>query len=620
MPTKVVCSRETVLQLRVYAKQLHTLTEQYQELIDSHVVEFFVKKQWEMFPKSWQAALDGLPPDNLANLLLDQEMQQQQTVWPLSLLAYRAATRALALDPTPTVGDSISIKMDPALKPINLLCRLHVKKKKKHEILRMAEVINSASSLAGTERVVDVGSGHGHLSRLLSFGYGLKVTSIEAVGCHLTGAAKVDKKIKTIIRKRIEKQSNQPIDGIPHTPPQHVECTVHPQITVKEFLNVINNQSANSDNLDQFKNHSRVGAAHPAEGQNSEDILPVKSNETSTISPNHLLHEPQHSDYHARKESSNAFRETDTYEASKLDSRKSGDRSSDTFVIAGLHTCGDLAPTMLRVFSKCAQARALTSVACCYMKMKCALPGEAAPLPSAEAQETVQNGISRKRSHSPSSQDSSTSDDSHDILESSSETTNLNSDSCQMDDNRTLNLKGYPMSEFVQSLGGAVIEFTAMDLGCHFLESYRKKLKASDRNPYLNLHGYRATLEVVIQGFDREMTQCHSGICRIKKAVASVRKPHLKTFQEYAASALEALGIPYEDRHLADLEERYRPEWTNVITYHVLRIMMGPIVESLLLLDRVLYLYEQGIESKLVPVFDADISPRNFVLVAVKDS
>eukprot|EP00057_Strongylocentrotus_purpuratus_P008624 XP_011663098.1 PREDICTED: protein RRNAD1 [Strongylocentrotus purpuratus] len=402
MPTKVVCSRETVLQLRVYAKQLHTLTEQYQELIDSHVVEFFVKKQWEMFPKSWQAALDGLPPDNLANLLLDQEMQQQQTVWPLSLLAYRAATRALALDPTPTVGDSISIKMDPALKPINLLCRLHVKKKKKHEILRMAEVINSASSLAGTERVVDVGSGHGHLSRLLSFGYGLKVTSIEAVGCHLTGAAKVDKKIKTIIRKRVSHQRTLTFrfgdEGVDF------------------FFGYLNHYL-------QFLH-------------NMEKIYEV--NRSLIFSPISL--------------------------------------------------------TIIMYFS------------------------------------------------------------------------------------------------------------------------------ASDRNPYLNLHGYRATLEVVIQGFDREMTQCHSGICRIKKAVASVRKPHLKTFQEYAASALEALGIPYEDRHLADLEERYRPEWTNVITYHVLRIMMGPIVESLLLLDRVLYLYEQGIESKLVPVFDADISPRNFVLVAVKDS
>lgn len=62
-----------------------------------------------------------------------------------------------------------------------------------HPLTQIVQVINSASSLAGTERVVDVGSGHGHLSRLLSFGYGLKVTSIEAVGCHLTGAAKVDK-------------------------------------------------------------------------------------------------------------------------------------------------------------------------------------------------------------------------------------------------------------------------------------------------------------------------------------------------------------------------------------------------------------------------------------------
>lgn len=257
-----------------------------------------------------------------------------------------------------------------------------------------------------------------------------------------------------------------------------MECTVQPQITVEEFLNVINHQSANSDNLDQFNHQSRVGAAHPAEGQNSEDFFTVKANETST-SPDHLSHQPPqsgHSDYHGRKESSKAFRETD-YEASKLDSWKSGDRSSDTFVIAGLHTCGDLAPTMLRVFSKCAQARALTSVACCYMKMKCAVPGEAALLLSAGAQETVQNGKSRKRSHSASSQDSSTSDDSHDILESSTETTDLNSDSCPMDDNRTSNLKGYPMSELVQSLGGTDIEFAAMELGCHFLESYRKKLK-----------------------------------------------------------------------------------------------------------------------------------------------
>ena len=40
-----------------------------------------------------------------------------------------------------------------------------------------------------------------------------------------------------------------------------------------------------------------------------------------------------------------------------------------SFLLTGLHACGDLTPTMLRVFVKCPQARALASVGCCYMKM-----------------------------------------------------------------------------------------------------------------------------------------------------------------------------------------------------------------------------------------------------------
>ncbi|XP_041465367.1 protein RRNAD1-like [Lytechinus variegatus] len=619
MPTQVVCSSDTVSQLRIYARQLHTIIEEYQELINSHVVEFFVKNRWEVLPKSWQAALDGLPPDIMANQLLDHEMHQPpQTVWPLSLLAYRAATQALALDTTPPAGDSLSIKIDPALKQIDLLCRLHVKAKKKHEILRLAEVINSATRKAGTERVVDVGSGQGHLSRLLSFGYGLKVTSIEAVGCHLTGAAKVDKKIKTIIQKRIERQSEQPIESIPHTLPQHVECTVHPEITPEEFLDVIHHQSAVSNDSDQSKKHRKEGAANCAEGQNREVLSPVEKSTEAPTSLDHFLDIPPpmgHPDHDPTKESSNACLDM-VNERSTLHPLVSEDRGSDAFVLAGLHTCGDLAPTMLQVFSKCPQARALTSVSCCYMKMKCALP-EAVPSPPANSLEPVQNGDLRKTIHSDSLQESPILTESHDRLEFPREKSDSDNNSYSMDDYSTLNSKGYPMSKFVQSLGGKIIEFTAMELACHFLESYHKRLKASDAN--LILHGYRATLEVIIHGFDPGMTQSHSGICRIKKAVASVRKPHLKTFQEYAFGVLGALGIPCEDHRLAELEEICRPEWTNVITFHVLRSMMGPIVESLLLLDRVLYLFDQGIESKLVPVFDASISPRNFALVAIKD-
>ena len=39
------------------------------------------------------------------------------------------------------------------------------------------------------------------------------------------------------------------------------------------------------------------------------------------------------------------------------------------FLITGLHACGDLTPTMLRVFVKCPSSRGLVSVPCCYMKL-----------------------------------------------------------------------------------------------------------------------------------------------------------------------------------------------------------------------------------------------------------
>lgn len=38
----------------------------------------------------------------------------------------------------------------------------------------------------------DVGSGRGHLARFLAYNYGLDVTAVEAVGEHLSAAAKFD--------------------------------------------------------------------------------------------------------------------------------------------------------------------------------------------------------------------------------------------------------------------------------------------------------------------------------------------------------------------------------------------------------------------------------------------
>ena len=44
-------------------------------------------------------------------------------------------------------------------------------------------------------------------------------------------------------------------------------------------------------------------------------------------------------------------------------------KTSDDFILTGLHACGDLTPTFLRFFVNCPAARGLASVGCCYMKL-----------------------------------------------------------------------------------------------------------------------------------------------------------------------------------------------------------------------------------------------------------
>lgn len=84
-----------------------------------------------------------------------------------------------------------------------------------------------------------------------------------------------------------------------------------------------------------------------------------------------------------------------------------------------------------------------------------------------------------------------------------------------------------------------------------------------------------------------------------------------------------------------------------VVVYFSLSLLLAPAVETLVLLDRMIYLQENGktgphhtsgtlssravfqdlnsclslgVASQLVPLFDPYISPRNFVLVALKAS
>lgn len=60
----------------------------YRSILDAYIIEFFTDNLWGTLPCSWQEALDGLNPPQLATLLLGMPREgevasPQPMPWPL---------------------------------------------------------------------------------------------------------------------------------------------------------------------------------------------------------------------------------------------------------------------------------------------------------------------------------------------------------------------------------------------------------------------------------------------------------------------------------------------------------------------------------------------------------
>lgn len=179
----------------------------------------------------------------------------------------------------------------------------------------------------------------------------------------------------------------------------------------------------------------------------------------------------------------------------------SGPQSGDDHVLVGLHTCGDLGPTMLRVFAACPHAQGLVSVGCCYMKMTTAenqlqpmaqvpppatssgkvpslplvrgevpsqplVPGELPSQPLIPGEVPSQPHVPGEVPSQPLAPGQVPVVHSPPPLPS--EVPPPLPPAGQ--------LLGYPMSQFVSSLAGHELSYRAREVSCHALESYAPRL------------------------------------------------------------------------------------------------------------------------------------------------
>ncbi|CAN6334980.1 unnamed protein product [Urochloa humidicola] len=284
-------------------------------------------------------------------------------------------------------------------------------------------------------------------------------------------------------------------------------------------------------------------------------------------------------------------------------------QSSPPLILAGLHACGDLSVNMLRVFVSCEQVKALASVGCCY---------------------------------------------------------NLLSEDSYVDTNTC---PGFPMSKAAR-LSRLVLGKSIRDLACQSAERWRSlTLDIALQN--FDVHAFRAAFQMVLEKYFPEVSRLSPSIGRQGKALrrqrlrkvvesqmatkkldglscSTLKEQNMNTddvdsvtygvdtgpdnihhdecqkfalFKDFTLSGLSRLGCgSVEDMSLLEIWKGVQPFSEYIGPFWCLRAALGPLVETYILLDRLLFLQEQSsrVKALLFPLFDPTVSPRNMAILAWK--
>ncbi|XP_055536887.1 methyltransferase-like protein 25B [Wyeomyia smithii] len=165
---------------------------------------------------------------------------------------------------------------------------------------------------------------------------------------------------------------------------------------------------------------------------------------------------------------------------------------------------------------------------------------------------------------------------------------------------------GFPLSDF-SNKHNLRLSYESREIACHAIEQYGHKLQTGYDE--LKVHAYRAAVEKIIVKLYPHLK--HFGLKSTK--VSNM------CFQEYCDRATSGLQIELPQTETQSDDTRFNLScWERVVKFYTLRLMFAPLIESLILYDRWLYLLEQGISSKIEAVFDPICSPRNHALTGWK--
>ncbi|KAJ0100819.1 hypothetical protein Patl1_05096 [Pistacia atlantica] len=332
----------------------------------------------------------------------------------------------------------------------------------------------------------------------------------------------------------------------------------------------------------------------------------------------------------------------------KLNRRKlksSGNAESETsLVLAGLHACGDLSVTMLRTFVDCKEVNAVVSIGCCYNLL------------SEEGFDSAGSLCGFPMSSGIKSANFPLGKSSRDLA-------------CQRPTSQAFLLESEPQLRVSAERWGSLerdagvhnFELHAfraafqMVLSRYYMEVIVTSPSVGRQGKALRRHQQRRILESCSQCEENScpsFSQKHSDTTRSSVEIgepkaddksasvldmaalshenssnksirqeSAVSNDKYLLFEKFCQSGLCRLGLkPLDSENLHGIWDKAEPFADIIGPYWSLRAALGPLLETYILLDRLLFLQEQGssLEAVMLPIFDPVLSPRNVAIIAKK--
>ncbi|KAJ3639357.1 hypothetical protein Zmor_002719 [Zophobas morio] len=409
-----------------------SIYEKYSWLLNCYVLDFFTENHWNKLLTNWQISLKDLSSADISQLL-DYEGHMRGKTWPLSIIALKRILISLSLS-----RKMINLPIEnPYFTKDEKLLQLfwkNVKAKKRHEISIMSKICYDSALKTDCFYIVDIGSGLGHLSRMLNYGYGFKVCTIEAQASFSQQARNLDAEFEVVLERKFK-------GCLKYNKSVHIHKRILSTITAAEFVDI-------------------VKKAFKIENENFK------------------------------------------------------------FGIVGLHPCGDLGATLLKLYNECDKVQFINIVGCCYMKL-----------------------------------------------------TTLPESNC-----------GFPLSKFCKT-NKYDLSYHSREIACHAIENYIDKLRKNECWR-LKIHTYRAALEKIITKKCPDYHHC---------ALNNVKYTEDLTFESYCKKATKKLKMDFSQDKLESAEiEGLLKQWKEVVVFYSLRLLFAPLIESIILLDRFMFVVESG--------------------------